>query len=245
VTTVGEDENQSHLFAALPGWLQPLAELARDLRPEQLSRFLPPDEGGRESAVLILFADDGRGWDGADVLLIERAHDMRSHAGQVAFPGGAVDPGDDGPVDAALREAVEETGLDRAGVQVLATLPALFLPPSGFVVTPVLGWWREPSPVAVVDPREVASVHRVPLGELLDPANRYRVSHPSGYVGPAFDAAGLLVWGFTAGLLDQLLRLAGWERAWDAADVRELPPDVVASAEADRARMAEREGGGR
>ena len=244
MTTAGEGEDQSQL-SALPGWLQPLAELARDLRPEQLSRFLPPNEGGRESAVLILFADDGRGWDGADVLLIERAHDMRSHAGQVAFPGGAVDPGDDGPVDAALREAVEETGLDRAGVQVLATLPALFLPPSGFVVTPVLGWWREPSAVGVVDPREVASVHRVPLAELLDPANRYRVSHPSGHVGPAFDAAGLLVWGFTAGLLDQLLRLAGWERAWDAADVRELPPDVVASAEADRARMADRDGGGR
>jgi 8-oxo-dGTP pyrophosphatase MutT (NUDIX family) len=245
VTSAGEDENQSQRFASLPGWLRPLAELAVDVRPEQLSRFVPPDEGGRESAVLILFADDGRGWDGADVLLIERAHDMRSHAGQVAFPGGAVDPGDDGPVDAALREAVEETGLDRAGVQVLATLPALFLPPSGFVVTPVLGWWREPSAVAVVDPREVASVHRVPLAELLDPANRYRVSHPSGYVGPAFDAAGLLVWGFTAGLLDQLLRLAGWERSWDAADVRELPPDVVASAEADRARMAERDSGGR
>jgi 8-oxo-dGTP pyrophosphatase MutT (NUDIX family) len=245
VTSAGEDEDQPDPFASLPGWLRPLARQARDVRPEQLSRFLPPDEGGRESAVLILFADGGRGWDGADVLLIERAHDMRSHAGQVAFPGGAVDPGDDGPVDAALREAVEETGLDRAGVQVLATLPALFLPPSGFVVTPVLGWWREPSPVAVVDRREVASVHRVPLAELLAPANRYRVSHPSGYVGPAFDAAGLLVWGFTAGLLDQLLRLAGWEQAWNAADVRELPPDVVASAEADRARMAERDGGGR
>jgi 8-oxo-dGTP pyrophosphatase MutT (NUDIX family) len=245
VTSAGEDEQQPDAFASLPGWLRRLARQARDVRPEQLSRFLPPDEGGRESAVLILFADDGRGWDGADVLLIERAHDMRSHAGQVAFPGGAVDPGDDGPVDAALREAVEETGLDRAGVQVLATLPALFLPPSGFVVTPVLGWWRAPSPVAVVDPREVASVHRVPLAELLAPANRYRVSHHSGYVGPAFDAAGLLVWGFTAGLLDQLLRLAGWEQAWNAADVRELPPDVVASAEADRARMAERDGGGR
>jgi 8-oxo-dGTP pyrophosphatase MutT (NUDIX family) len=207
----------------LPGWLRPLAVRARDVRPEELSAFLPPDEGGRESAVLILFGDDGRGWDGAHVLLIERAHDMRSHAGQVAFPGGAVDPEDADDVAAALREAVEETGLDPAGVRVLGTLPSLFLPPSGFVVTPVLAWWRDPSPVAVVDAAEVASVHRVPLAELLDPANRYRVSHPSGYLGPAFDVAGLLVWGFTAGLLDRLMRLAGWEQPWNAADVRELP----------------------
>lgn len=207
----------------LPGWLRRLAIRAQTVRPEDLSPFLPPDEGGRESAVLILFGDDGQGWDGAHVLLIERAHDLRRHAGQVAFPGGAVDADDADDVAAALREATEETGLDPTGVRVLATLPALFLPPSGFVVTPVLAWWRDPSPVSVVDPVEVASVHRVPLAELLDPANRYRVSHPSGWLGPAFDVAGLLVWGFTAGLLDRLMRLAGWEQPWDAADVRELP----------------------
>ena len=107
--------------------------------------------------------------------------------------------------------------------QDFGTLPALFLPVSDFVVTPVLGWWREPSPVGVVDPAEVASVHRVPLAELLDPANRFRVRHPSGYVGPAFGVAGLLVWGFTAGLLDRMLRLAGWERAWDRDRVQDLP----------------------
>jgi hypothetical protein len=82
--------------------------------------------------------------------------------------------------------------------------------------------------VSVVDTREVASVHRVPLAELLDPVNRYQVSHPSGYVGAAFDAAGLLVWGFTAGLLDRMLRLAGWEQQWDRTDVRDLPADHLA-----------------
>jgi 8-oxo-dGTP pyrophosphatase MutT (NUDIX family) len=169
----------------------------------------------------------GAGWEGADVLLIERAHDMRSHAGQVAFPGGAVDPDDDGVVEAALREAQEETGVDPGGVEVFGTLPALFLPVSDFVVTPVLAWWREPSPVGVVDEAEVASVHRVLLSDLLDPANRFQVSHPSGYVGAAFGVADLLVWGFTAGLLDRLLRLAGWERPWDRAQVRELPADLV------------------
>lgn len=211
----------------VPAWLKPMVHAAAEIRPEHLSRFLPPDEGGRDSAVLVLF---GEAEEGPDLLLIERAHDMRSHAGQPAFPGGVLDPDDSGPVDAALREAAEETGLDPAGIDVFATLPALYLPPSGFVVTPVLGWWRRSSSVSVVDPAEVASVHRVPLDELLDPANRLRVRHPSGYVGSAFRVHGLLVWGFTAGLLDRLLKFAGWERPWDAARVEDLPAEAVEQA---------------
>jgi 8-oxo-dGTP pyrophosphatase MutT (NUDIX family) len=169
--------------------------------------------------VLVLF---GEGEDGPDLLLIQRSSTMNSHAGQPAFPGGAVDDTDADVVAAALREAEEETGLDPSGVEVFATLPELYLPPSGFVVTPVLGWWREESAVGVVDPGEVERVVRVPLAELLDPANRVSVRHPSGYVGPAFDVRGLLVWGFTAGLLSRLFALVGWEKPWDADDVRDL-----------------------
>lgn len=208
----------------LPAWLRPLADSAGRVRAEELSRFVPPEQGGRPSAILILL---GEGPMGPDVLLIERAADLRTHAGQPAFPGGSVDPGDDGPVGAALREAAEETGLDPAGVVVVGTLPALFLPPSGYVVTPVLGWWREPSPVGVVDATEVAAVHRVPLVELVDPAARVRVRHPSGYVGAAFRVRGMTVWGFTGGLLDRVIRLAGWERPWDGGRVVELPPQQL------------------
>ncbi len=179
----------------MPAWLRPVADVAMSTEPAQLSRFLPPDEhDGRAGAVLVLFGEGDRG---PDVLLIERAHDMRSHAGQPAFPGGAIDPGDDGPVGAALREAHEETGLDPAGVAPFATLPPLWLPPSNFVVTPVLGWWREPSPVRAADPREVAAVVRVPVADLVDPGMRVRVRHPSGFVGPGFVVGDLLVWGFT------------------------------------------------
>lgn len=215
-----------------PGWLDELVRALPAVRGEQLSRFLPPPTGGRHSAVLVLF---GAGARGPDVLLIERAHTMRSHAGQPAFPGGALDPPDgdpagDGPVNAALREAAEEVGLDPASVEVLGQLPALFLPPSGFVVHPVVAWWRAPHPVDVVDEAEVAAVARVPLAELVDPGNRLRVRHPSGWVGPAFEVSDLLVWGFTAGLLDKLLALGGWELPWDTSRSRTLDPATTALA---------------
>ena len=214
---------------SVPDWLRPLADALPHVTGEQLSRFTPPDTGGRHSAVLVLF---GEGPSGPDVLLIERAHTLRSHAGQPAFPGGALDPADgdptgDGPVTAALREAEEEVGLDATTVDVLGVLPALWLPPSGFVVHPVVGFWRAPHPVDVVDAAEVAAVARVPIGELVDPASRLRVTHPSGWTGPAFEVRDLLVWGFTAGLLDRLLALGGWERPWDTSRRRALDEQTV------------------
>ncbi|MCF6522554.1 CoA pyrophosphatase [Streptomyces sp. JJ36] len=201
----------------LPDWLAPVARAARTVAPEQLSRFLPPPDGGRPSAVLILF---GEGTRGPELLLMERAGSLRSHAGQPSFPGGALDPEDgdpegDGPLRAALREAEEETGLDPGGVQLFATLPALYIPVSDFVVTPVLGWWHRPSPVAPVDPAETARVFTVPVADLTDPAHRATTVHPSGYRGPAFTVGDALVWGFTAGVIDRILHHAGWERPWD------------------------------
>ncbi|MGW2900241.1 coenzyme A pyrophosphatase, partial [Streptomyces sp. NPDC001212] len=76
----------------LPGWLGPVVRVAETVRPIQLSRFLPPEDGaGRQSAVLILFGEAERG---PELLLMERAGSLRSHAGQPAFPGGALDPED-------------------------------------------------------------------------------------------------------------------------------------------------------
>ncbi|WP_371101860.1 CoA pyrophosphatase [Streptomyces sp. PU_AKi4] len=204
----------------LPSWLDPVVHAAETVRPTQLSRFLPPENGtGRQSAVLILFGD-GDGERGPELLLMERAGSLRSHAGQPSFPGGALDPEDgdpqgDGPLRAALREAEEETGLDPSGVQLFGVLPKLYIPVSGFVVTPVLGWWRVPSPVGVVDPNETARVFTVPVADLTHPDNRVTTVHPSGYQGPAFLVQSALVWGFTAGVIDRLLHFAGWERPWD------------------------------
>lgn len=207
-----------------PQWLATLIGAAAGLQASDLSRLEPPTQGGRESAVLVLF---GEGVAGPDVLLIERSAHSRQHAAQAAFPGGAVEPDDDGPASTALREAAEETGLDPAGVEVLEVLPALWLPPSGFMVVPVLAWWRAPSVVSAADANEVAAVARVPIGRLVDPANRFRLRHPSGYVGDAFEVDDLMVWGFTAGLLSRLLEIGGWAVPWanaDSANVRDLRP---------------------
>lgn len=163
-----------------------------------------------------------------DVLLLSRATTLRAHPGQVAFPGGRLDPGDDGPVGAALREAQEETGLDPAGVEVLGELARIPLAFSQHVVTPVLAWWRHPSPVRVVDEAESADVFRAPVADLLNPANRgVTVIRRGGqeWRGPGFlvpHASGEhLVWGFTGMVLDALFDRLGWTEPWDGE--RELP----------------------
>jgi 8-oxo-dGTP pyrophosphatase MutT (NUDIX family) len=230
--------------AQLPEWLEPVRRAAGRVTAEELTRFAPP-EGARtrRGAVLLLFGDGPRG---ADLLVTERAHDMRSHAGQVSFPGGSTDPADRGPVDTALRESQEEIGLDPAGVQVFAVLPELWLPPSNFSVTPVLAWWRTDTPVHVVDPAEVHAIYRVPIAELLDPEHRVSVRHPSGWTGPAFligDDKDLVLWGFTAGIIAGLFDVLGWTRPWDAGVLRDLPDHMLAArrepADADRTDLGE------
>ncbi|MBD8077962.1 CoA pyrophosphatase [Cellulosimicrobium arenosum] len=165
-----------------------------------------------------------------DVLLLARATTLGHHPGQVAFPGGRLDPGDDGPVDAALREAVEETGLDRSGVDVLGTLGELPVPVSNHLVTPVLGWWSRPTPVGVVDDAESAHVFRVPVADLLDPdrrrtvtvRHRGRVHKSPGFLAEA-DGREHLVWGFTGGILDALFDRLGWTEPWDRSRTLDAP----------------------
>ncbi|WP_369373779.1 CoA pyrophosphatase [Promicromonospora sp. Populi] len=188
--------------------------------------------GARPASVLVLFgvldalAADRGAADLAvpadlDVLLLARAATLRSHAGQVAFPGGRADDGEDA-VAAALREAVEETGLDASGVEVLGTFDELPMPVSNHVVTPVLGWWAHPTPVGVVDTAESAHVFRAPVADLLDPANRFTtVLHRDRQTwrGPGFHVhdgdVTHLVWGFTAGILDAMFDQLGWTEDWD------------------------------
>ncbi len=201
-----------------PGWLRDLATAAAVMEVPEVAR--PPAVGGRRSAVLVLFGD---GPHGPDLLYIQRSQGLRRHPGQPAFPGGKIEASDDGAIAAALREAVEETGLDPAGVDVLTMLPEMFIARSEFRVVPVLGWWRTPSAVRPTDIGEVAAVERIAVAELADPANRLMMRFPGGRSGPAFSIGPMLIWGFTALLTDQLLALGGFERPWDADIIRALP----------------------
>jgi len=206
-----------------PEWLRPVEEGARSISVHDLTRFLPPEDSEpRRGAVLMLF---GEGEAGPDLLLTERAHHMRSHPGQISFPGGGIDPGET-PREAALREAQEETGLDPTGVEVFAELPELWLPPSNYAVTPLLAWWERESPVWPAEPDEVHAVHRVPISELVGPDHRISVRHPSGWVGPGYLIGAdkdLILWGFTAGIIARLFDFVGWAEVVDDAPVHGLP----------------------
>ena len=230
---------------ASPQWLRPLVDNVGSV-PAAFRRRLPADVlamvtaanahakitgAGRDAAVLVLFsgpaeADSiGDVLDDVDLLLTVRASTLRHHAGQAAFPGGATDPGDAGPVHTALREAQEETGIDATRVRTLATLDKTFIGPSGFHVVPVLAYSPDPGPVAVVDETETAAVTRVPLRAFINPENRlmvYRRTFSRRFAGPAFLLNEMLVWGFTGQVISAMLDVAEWARPWDSDTMLEL-----------------------
>lgn len=195
-------------------------------------RFVPGIGGvdssaARRSAVLMLFGSAAGGPAqgpvrpaDADVLLLRRADGLRHHPGQIGFPGGGMEPGDADAAATAMREAVEETGVDPAGVETFAPLPALPIVFSNNLVTTIPAWWAQPSPVRAVTPAETAAVFRVPVSHLLDPGNRASVTHVRGQVIPplpAFEVDGRLIWGFTAIILSAVFDTLGWTVPWDGS----------------------------
>ncbi len=244
MSTLDAGQNTGVTPAATPEWLRGLVDNVGRV-PDAYRSRVPADvlaaiadantsatRSGtkRDAAVLVLFsgpqdAPAGGLPDDADLLVTVRASTLRNHSGQAAFPGGAADPGDGGPVGTALREAREETGVDTGRLTPLATLDRMFIPPSGFHVVPVLAYSPDPGPVEVVDPAETAIVARVPVRAFINPENRlmvYRQQNTSRFAGPAFLLNQMLVWGFTGQVISAILDVAGWAEPWDGDDVREL-----------------------
>lgn len=216
---------------------------------ESFSFDMPVDGGGlavRESAVLLLFGSldavpaatpIGAVPPELDVLLLRRSSTLSHHPGQIAFPGGGVEPGDSSPFATAVREAAEETGLEPGGVTPLGPLATALIPNSRNLVTPVLAWWHKASPL-VPDGTETADVFRVPVGELLDPArrgvsilnhsglnqSRTRFTGPMFVLGPQF--GGHIVWGFTAMILSRVFDELGWTIPWDRSRVKSVTSSI-------------------
>lgn len=145
------------------------------------------------------------------VILTRRTDSLRRHAGQIAFPGGRVDPGDDGPVAAALREAHEEIGLSPDRVELIGQADR-YRTVTGFEVQPVIGI-IPPDLAFIAEPGEVAAVFEAPLAFLLDPANHAEVSMAwEGRVRHYYEISwnGHRIWGATAAMLVNLSRRLRW-----------------------------------
>jgi 8-oxo-dGTP pyrophosphatase MutT (NUDIX family) len=146
--------------------------------------------------------------DGLSVLLTRRTDHLNDHAGQISFPGGKVDARDTSAEETALRETEEEIGLHRSHVQLLGRLPDYFIP-TGFRVTPVIGW-IEPPFALTLDAFEVAEAFEVPLSFLVDPNHRQmqsamRAGRLRHFYAMPYGAYN--IWGATAGMLVVLSRL--------------------------------------
>jgi 8-oxo-dGTP pyrophosphatase MutT (NUDIX family) len=183
-----------------PGWNLP--ELADLLPPEPL----------RPAAVLVALLERA---DGLQVLLTRRHENLRHHAGQISFPGGRIELSDDGPREAALREAYEEIGLDSRFVSVAGYLPDHVIV-SGFLVTPVVAFVR-PGFELLLDSGEVESTFEVPLNFLFDPRNHRMRRRRIGTSTQEIEVIDIPfgehnIWGATAGMIFTLYRLCMEER---------------------------------
>ena len=162
-----------------------------------------------DAAVLVPIINRG---DGAKLLFTRRTPHLDDHAGQISFPGGRVEAGDASREETALRETEEEIGLARARVTLLGRLPEYAIP-SGFRITPVVGWVEPPFELQE-DPFEVAAVFEAPLAHFLDQSNyqrreyRFRGRHRH-YLAVPYQ--GHYIWGATAGMLHAMCRVLAGE----------------------------------
>ncbi|MBN9643778.1 NUDIX hydrolase [Corynebacterium mendelii] len=219
--------------AAAPVWLAPVvaAACSGSLHRMITGTGRKPPHAAATAAVLVVISGkpgSSRRPDDAALYLTHRSPRMRSHPGQIAFPGGRIDAGDGNAIDCALREAREETGLDRRSVIPLAVTDPVAIRSTGTPVVPVIAYSPVTPVMGVVNPAEADAIIPAPVAELVDPRHRLTVGH-NGWTGPAFVVDGYLVWGFTAGVIAGILTAAGWQQPWDEDKIVDLTRMLAAS----------------
>jgi 8-oxo-dGTP pyrophosphatase MutT (NUDIX family) len=174
------------------------AELARSLRPEP-----------RLSSVLFLIYPSEAEW---HTVLIERPVYEGTHSGQLAFPGGRKEDSDPDLIYTALRESEEEVGLNPNAVEIIGELTEIYIPPSNFLVLPIVGFTPE-KPSLIPDPREVENILHTPLNLFFDPSLKKEKSihiphYKTSIMAPYYDIFGKTLWGATAMMISEFVELS-------------------------------------
>jgi 8-oxo-dGTP pyrophosphatase MutT (NUDIX family) len=195
----------------LPNWLNPIVDVLT--KPTQFWEYRPTDLiTAKQSAVLLLFSDENST---PNLTFIKRSQFLKHHPGQIAFPGGLIEPTDPDLVATALREAQEEIGLNPDSVLPIGALPQISIEVTGFAVTPIISYWQQPHPVSPVATDEVAEVFAVPIEKFILPNSKVWAVKQN-YKGPAFLIDEKLIWGFTATVLAELFTAAGLISSFEA-----------------------------
>ena len=195
----------------LPSWREVYEAFSpRDVETgERRPRTPPPWEVARSAAVLVpvVVAPEG-----ARLVYTLRSGALRDHAGQISFPGGSPEPGDESLLETAVREAEEEVGLRPDLVEVVGALDEVYIPPSRFLVKPFVGVLPREAELALA-PEEVEAIFSVPLEQLIAPGTLKKVSMERDgrrFEAPACGVGGYEIWGATAAITAGLLARLGW-----------------------------------
>jgi len=193
---------EKRLQLPLPG-LPSQLKMSSMNRYRELTRFTIPEAARQSSVLILLFLRDNQIY----FVLMQRPEYKGVHSGQISLPGGKSEETDESLIYTALREAQEEIGVESSRVQIIGQLTELYIPPSNFLVTPVVGYLAK-SPQFSPDPSEVARIIEVKMTDLLIDAHvqMKTIRLPQGLPMevPSFFIEGNVIWGATAMILSEL-----------------------------------------
>jgi 8-oxo-dGTP pyrophosphatase MutT (NUDIX family) len=193
---------EQRLQKPLPG-ISAQLKMSSLARLQKLLRFSSPDDAKQSSVLILLYPLEDR----IGLVLMLRPEYTGVHSGQISLPGGKHEETDESLIYTALREAQEEIGIDPVKVQIIGQLTEMYIPPSNFMVTPVVGY-QTSRPHFKMDFKEVAKIIEIRLDDLLDEHNRQmkkmKLSKGFSLRVPSYFINGNIIWGATAMILSEL-----------------------------------------